>query len=388
MTFTAIKRTSFARPGFLLAEHNPVNKLLIIMLILLAFGLLMMTSASIEVANSLKGDPFAYLKRQSVFTAFGLLVVLVVVNIPLSLWYSASLYLLTASVVLLVLVLIPTIGVTANGATRWIPLPLFNLQPSELAKVCVVLYFAAYLKRRRVEVQEKWVGFLKPMLILSGVVILLLLEPDLGAIVVLMGTAFSMIFLAGAKIHRLLILLMMSLGAIASMAIMYPYVLSRFGCFMNPWAPEQVYGNCYQVTQAQIAFGRGEWIGIGLGNSIQKLHFLTQPHTDFVLAIIGEELGLMGILLVIVLFVMLVGVAFQIGRRAEQAGELFAAYLAYGLGLQIAGQTLINVGVSIQLIPHTGLTLPFLSYGGTSLLMSCFMVALLIRIQYEIERPK
>ena len=292
-----------------------------------------------------------------------------------------------ASFALLLLVLVPGIGTVVNGSARWIDLGLFRLQPSELAKVFMVVYLAAYLERHLDEVRERWSGFMKPMLVIAGAVVLLHLEPDHGAMVILMLTAFCMIFLAGARLYRFALMLTLCLGAIAYLAVTKPYVIVRFSSFLNPWAAENVYGGGYQLTQALIAFGRGEWFGVGLGNSIQKLYFLPEAHNDFVLAIIGEELGLLGVLLIVALFSVFVVKAFMIGKTAHQQNQLFNAFVAYGLALLFAGQAMINIGVNIGLLPTKGLTLPFLSYGGASLIVSCFMVALLVRIQYETEQP-
>ncbi|MFN3164346.1 MAG: putative lipid II flippase FtsW [Pseudohongiellaceae bacterium] len=364
-----------------------LNGLLLITVLLLSIGLLMMTSASVEIANSLAGDPFYYFKRQAIFAAMGVVGLLITLNIPMHVWRRASWFLLMASFALLLLVLVPGIGTVVNGSARWIDLGLFRLQPSELAKVFMVVYLAAYLERHLDEVRERWSGFMKPMLVIAGAVVLLHLEPDHGAMVILMLTAFCMIFLAGARLYRFALMLTLCVGAIAYLAITKPYVIVRFSSFLNPWAAENVYGGGYQLTQALIAFGRGEWFGVGLGNSIQKLYFLPEAHNDFVLAIIGEELGLLGVLLIVALFSVFVVKAFMIGKVAHRQNQLFHAFVAYGLALLFAGQAMINVGVNIGLLPTKGLTLPFLSYGGASLIVSCFMVALLVRIQYETEQP-
>jgi len=282
-------------------------------------------------------------------------------------------------------VLVPGVGKVVNGSARWIDLGIFNLQPSELAKIFIVIYLAAYLERHLDEVREKWSGFLKPLLAIGGASILLQLEPDHGALVILMLTGFCMIFLAGAKLHRFIVMFVLCGGAATYLALTKPYVIVRFSSYLNPWAAENINNGGYQLTQALIAFGRGEWFGVGLGNSIQKLYFLPEAHNDFVLAIIGEELGLLGVSLVVVLFCLLVYLAFVIGKAAEKKGTLFAAFFAYGLGLLFAGQALINIGVNTGLLPTKGLTLPFISQGGASLIVSCFMIALLVRIQYETE---
>lgn len=359
------------------------NTLLVVMFLLMTIGLLMMTSASVEIANGQYNDPFFYFKRQLFFSVLTAVIVVITLTIPVRAWYSISLPVLLVSFALLALVLVPGVGRVVNGSARWIDLGFYNLQPSELAKIFIVVYLAAYLERHRFSVVETWAGFIKPMVILAGAIVLLHFEPDHGAMVILTGTTFSMIFLAGAKLHRFALVLMLCVSAVAALAVMKPYVLDRFSSFLNPWAAEYVYGEGYQLTQALIAFGRGGWFGEGLGNSIQKLHFLPEAHTDFVLAIVAEEFGFVGVSVVVGLFITLVAQAFKIGKRVELSGNLFPAYLAYGIAMLFACQTLINVGVNIGLLPTKGLTLPFLSYGGNSLLISGFMVAVLVRIDYE-----
>jgi cell division protein FtsW len=362
-----------------------LNPVLLVTCLLLACGLLMMTSASVEIASSQYNDPFYHFKRQGIFALMGLSAMIITLHIPIALWKKFSWFLLMGSFALLLLVLVPGIGKVVNGSARWIDLGFFNLQPSELAKVFIVIYLAAYLERHLDEVREKWSGFLKPMLVIGAAAVLLQLEPDHGALVILMLTAFCMIFLAGAKLYRFLIMLGLCGSAVTYIAMTKPYVIVRFSSYLNPWAAENVYGGSYQLTQALIAFGRGEWFGVGLGNSIQKLYFLPEAHNDFVLAIIGEEFGLAGVSIVVLLFSLLVYLAFSIGKAAAKKGALFESFFAYGLGLLFAGQAMINIGVNTGLLPTKGLTLPFLSYGGASLIVCCFMIALLVRIQYEIE---
>lgn len=365
------------------AASGQLNVLVVVMLLLMTIGLLMMTSASVEIANSQYGDPFFFLKRQVFFTVLALVIALGTLLVPMRFWYGVSGLLMVASYLLLALVLVPGVGHEVNGSSRWINLGFYNLQPSEMAKLFMVFYLAAYMERRREEVIGSWGGFLKPMLLLVVAIVLLHFEPDHGAMVIMIGTCFSMIFLAGAKLHRFALVLLVCVAGVVALAIMKPYVLDRFESFMNPWAAEYVYGEGYQLTQALIAFGRGGWFGEGLGNSIQKLYFLPEAHTDFVLAIVAEEFGLLGVSVVIGLFIALIAQAFSIGKKVEATGDLFPAYVAYGIAMLFACQTLINVGVNIGLLPTKGLTLPFLSYGGNSLLVSCFMVAILVRIQYE-----
>ena len=361
------------------------NGLLFVICLLFTFGLLMMTSASIEIASSQYQDPFYFLKRQGIFSIIGLVTVICTLHVPLIFWKRVSGVLLLGSFLLLVLVLVPGVGKVVNGSARWIDVGVFNLQPSELAKISIVIYLSSYLDRHLIEVREKWSGFLKPLMIVGGASVLLQLEPDHGALVILTLTAFCMIFLAGAKLHRILLVLLLFVGAVVYVAMTKPYVIERFSSYLNPWAAENVFGGSYQLTQALIAFGRGEWFGVGLGNSIQKLYFLPEAHNDFVLAIIGEELGLIGVATVIILFCLLVKKAFTIGRNAERKAAIFEAFIAYGIGLLFAGQAMLNIGVNTGLLPTKGLTLPFLSYGGASLIVSFFMVALLLRVQYETE---
>ena len=374
-----------APPNRLIDSIRPrsVNSMLLLTSLLLFIGLLMMTSASVELASSQYFDPFFFLKRQLIFSAVGIFVLVVTLHIPVAAWRIQSWYLLMGSFALLLLVLVPGIGESVKGSTRRIDLVIFDLQPSELAKVFIVIYLAAFLERQLDEVREKWSGFYKPLLVVGAAVALFHFQPDHGTMVILTLTALCMIFLAGAKFYRILLMLTLCMGGIALLAVMKPYVIDRITSFLDPWAVENVTNGGYQQAMAQVAFGRGEWFGVGLGNSMQKLYFLPEAHNDFVLAIIGEELGLVGVVMVILLFSALIYKAFSIGQKAQQKNKLFAAFFAYGLGLLFAGQTMINVGASISLLPVKGLTLPFMSYGGASLIMSFFMVGLLVRIEYE-----
>ena len=366
-------------------QPRSVNSILLFTFLLLFIGLLMMTSASVELASSQYSDPFFFLKRQLIFTAVGMLVLVATLHIPVTAWRAQSWYLLMVSFALLLLVLVPGVGESVKGSTRRIDLVVFDLQPSELAKVFIVVYLAAFLERQLDEVREKWSGFYKPLLVVGVAVTLFHFQPDHGTMVILTLTALCMIFLAGAKLYRILLMLTLCMGAIALLAIMKPYVIDRITSFLDPWAVENITNGGYQQAMAQVAFGRGEWFGVGLGNSIQKLYFLPEAHNDFVLAIVGEELGLIGVSAVILLLSALIYKAFSIGQKAQQENELFSAFFSYGLGLLFAGQTMINVGASISLLPVKGLTLPFMSYGGASLIMSFFMIGLLVRIEYEID---
>ena len=362
-----------------------LNLLLLVASLLLTIGLIMMTSASVDSAGSELDDPFHYFKRQIIFTGIGLFSLLVVLHIPMSWWNRSSSLLLVISFVLLALVLVPGVGLRVGGSMRWINLGWFNLQPSELAKVFFVLFMAAYLERHHVAVQERWLKFLIPLVMIGLAGGLLALEPDHGTLIILMLTALCMMFLAGASPLRFFLMLVLGSGAVVYLAMKRPYVIKRFQSFLDPFAAENVYDGGYQLTQALIAFGRGGWFGTGLGGSIQKLYFLPGAHTDFVLAIIGEELGLLGVSLVIILFCLVVGKGISIARDAQREGNLFNCFVAYGISLLFAGNALINIGVNIGLLPTKGLTLPFLSYGGASLIVCCFQLALLLRIEYETQ---
>lgn len=386
LTGSAMARRAGAMTGS--ETLQGINTLLLLMLSLMVLGLLMMSSASVEIASTQYGDPLYFAKRQLFFSLLGIAVVVVSLQVPLRYWYHCSAWLLLLTFLLLVLVLVPGIGHVVNGSARWIDLGFYTLQPSEMAKVFLIIYLAAFLQRRRVEVRDTWSGFIKPIMVLGLFVALLHFQPDHGAMALMLAITFGMLFLAGARLHRFLFVLFLGVAGIVALAIMKPYVIRRLSSFLNPWAEEYVYGEGYQLTQALIAFGRGEWFGAGLGNSIQKLYFLPEAHTDFVVAIIAEELGLFGVMLVLALFSMLILQALRLGRQAEREGHSFSAYVAYGIAVLFASQVFINIGVNTGLLPTKGLTLPFLSYGGNSLLVSCFMVGLLLRIQYEIRTGK
>lgn len=350
-------------------------------LALLGLGLVMVSSASMEVAAGQLGNPLYYMNRQLVYMLIGIIAMLVTLAVPVGLWEQFRFPLLFLGFALLIAVLIPGIGREVNGSWRWIALGPINVQPSELAKLFAVVFLAGYLVHRRDEVKEQWFGFIKPFMVLGPMAWLLIIEPDFGATVVLMGAATGMLFLGGVGLFRFT-LLFGSLGGLAALLVLFePYRLQRLTSFLNPW--NDPYGTGYQLTQALIAFGRGEWLGTGLGNSIQKQFYLPEAHTDFVFAVLAEELGLIGALAAFALLIFVAVRALYIGLWAEKAGRYFSAYLAYGLAIMWCGQVLINVGVNIGLLPTKGLTLPFLSYGGSSLVVCCISLGLLLRIDWE-----
>lgn len=355
--------------------------LLVGALCLLGLGIVMVTSSSMEVAAGQLGNPLYYMIRQVIYLIIGLGALLVVLSIPVALWEQFRFPLLFLGFALLVAVLIPGIGREVNGSWRWIAIGPFNIQPSELAKLFAVVFLAGYLVQRQKEVKEEWFGFIKPFMVLGPMAWLLIIEPDFGATVVLMGAATGMLFLGGVGLFRFA-LLFGSLGALGAMLIAFePYRLQRLTGFLNPW--NDPFGSGYQLTQALIAFGRGEWFGTGLGNSIQKQFYLPEAHTDFVFAVLAEELGLIGAMAAFSLLIFVAIRSLYIGLWAERAGRLFSAYLAYGIAIMWCGQILINVGVNVGLLPTKGLTLPFLSYGGSSLVVCCISLGLLLRIDWE-----
>ncbi len=350
-------------------------------LCIVAFGLLMMTSASIVISDKQLHQPFYYLYKQLIYLTLGTLLGSVVLQIEIIQWEKYGGYLLLGVMFLLALVLIPGIGHSANGSARWIGYGPLTFQVSELTKFVIVVYMAGYLVRRHQEIQLQLSGFLKPMLILGGIAVLLLREPDFGATVVVISTALGMMFLAGMCLRHFLALFILVAGALAVIAISAPYRIVRLTTFLNPWA--RPFDTGYQLTQSLIAFGRGGWLGVGLGNSIQKMFYLPEAHTDFLFAVIAEELGLIGMFIVLALFSLLVIRTFYIGRHAQKLGQYGAALLAYGFGLWIAIQFTVSIGVNSGLLPTKGLTLPLMSYGGSSILVNCIVIAMILRIDHE-----
>jgi len=380
-----IGRISAAKPMFQARANAdaPVYNidywLLGAVLALLVIGLVMMGSASISIAEKTYGEPFYYIWRQALFIVLALLLSWGVFHVSTEYWNKLGPYLLMLGLFMLVLVLI--LGKPVNGSLRWINFGVFNLQPSELVKLFVVIFVAGYLVRRGDEVRNTVKGFLKPMLILGVVGILLLLEPDFGSGVVIAFTSLGMMFLAGVRIWQFGVLMSVMGLALSLLAYSSPYRVERLTSFLNPWADP--FDSGFQLTQALIAFGRGEWFGVGLGGSIQKLFYLPEAHTDFLFAVISEELGLSGGLLVVSLFAIVVYRAFRIGHFALCNDDRFSGYLAFGIGLLIGFQALINIGVNMGMLPTKGLTLPLMSYGGSSVVSTCIACAMLLRIAHQ-----
>lgn len=349
-------------------------------------GFVMIASASMDVAARDFGSPTFFMMRHGFFVVLAFITVAVISRIPLSLWERYSVLLLLVGIILLALVFLPGVGREVNGSRRWISMGFFNLQTSEIAKICMVLFMSGYLVRRLDEVRSSWFGVIKPALPLALYVLLLIVQPDFGATVVLMGTVMGMIFLGGMRFGQFSLVIVGVAGLAYLMAIFQPYRLARLRSFQDPWADP--FGTGYQLSQAQIAFGRGEWFGTGLGNSIQKLFYLPEAHTDFIYSILSEEMGLVGALAIIAVYMLLVARIFLIGRQAEKQSQFFKAYASYGFGFIFAGQAMINIGVNVGALPTKGLTLPLLSYGGSSLLASACMIAIILRIDYELKRER
>jgi cell division protein FtsW len=349
--------------------------------LLLCFGLVMVSSASMTVGERLTGDPFFYVYRQLFAMGLGIAGAVIIFQVPMVTWQKVGPMLVFVGLLMLLVLLVPGVGKTANGATRWIPLGFFNLQSSEFMKLFMVLYIAGYLVRRQDEVMRSFWGFAKPMLLLVITSSLILLQPDFGTTVVLFATALGMLFIGGVVLYQFAILI--GLAGVAGWALIYfsDYRWKRLTTFVNPW--DDPYNSDFQLSQALIAFGRGEVTGVGLGNGIQKQFYLPEAHTDFIMAVVGEEFGLIGTLGVILLLAFITWRAFQIGARAEARDERFSAYTAYGLGLWLGMQAFINIGVNVGMLPTKGLTLPFMSYGGNSIIVVCLMMALLLRVEYE-----
>ncbi len=363
-----------------LGEVQPLPMLVISSVALLVMGVVMISSASMDMAAETMGNSYHYVIRQLMFAGLGCLLALVAVNVPVAWWERSGWLLLGIGLLALVLVLTP-LGRTVNGSTRWIPFGLFNVQVSEVAKLCLIAYLAGYVVRRRDELLNTWPGFLKPLVVLGLASVLLVIQPDFGATVVLVTAAAGMIFLSGVRLSRFVPLIgtLVVLGAI--LIVTQPYRLKRVVSYLDPWKDQ--FDSGYQLTQSLIAFGRGDWGGVGLGNSIQKLFYLPEAHTDFIFAIIAEEFGLLGSLLVLSLFTLLVVTGFVIARRAEKADMPFGACFAYGLTLLIGLQAGINMAVSTGLLPTKGLTLPLVSYGGSSLMITCICIGVLARVEME-----
>ena len=368
------------RPTLELApEYDRVIALLYLTLI--CIGLVMVASASIGIADQQNQDPFFYAKRQFLRILLSLALMWFACKIPLEIWKKNGMILMLGSIILLAFVLIPGVGHTVNGSTRWLNFGLFTFQVSEIAKLFLIIYLSGYLIRRSEEVQTNTMAFIKPMLILAVASGLLVMEPDFGAATVLLSTGLGLLFLGGVRFGQFILFVAGTLGIMGLLAVSSPYRLARITSFLDPWADP--FNSGFQLTQSLIAIGSGGWFGTGLGGSIQKLFYLPEAHTDFMFAIFAEEMGFVGQVMLIGLFAIFAWRCFGIAKIALQKQQAFGAYLAYGVGLLITLQAVINIGVNMGALPTKGLTLPFISYGGNSILSMSFAVGLVLRVYYE-----
>ncbi|MEW9797218.1 cell division protein FtsW [Alteromonas sp. CYL-A6] len=357
------------------------KSLILLSVALMSIGLVIVTSASMPVADRLFDNPFYFAIRHGIYLIGATIAAMVVVQLPMNFWRVSNPYLLLAAIGLLVAVLL--IGRTVNGSTRWLVLGPITVQAAEPAKLFFFAYLAGYLVRRYEEVTENLKGFIKPLVVFFVLAMLLLLQPDLGTVVVMFATTIGLLFLAGARLWQFFALVFVGLLAVVALIVFEEYRLKRVTSFLDPWADP--FGSGYQLTQSLMAYGRGNWFGQGLGNSLQKLEFLPEAHTDFVMAILAEELGFVGVSTVLVLILWMVIRALGIGNKALVNGRPFDGYLAYSIGIWFSFQTAVNIGASAGILPTKGLTLPLVSYGGSSLIVMAVAVGLLLRIDFELR---
>ncbi|MFO0447133.1 MAG: putative lipid II flippase FtsW [Pseudomonadota bacterium] len=362
---------------------DPVTTCVVAALVLL--GLVMVTSASVTL-GAREGDPFFFLERQFALVLAGCAIAAVVMRIPTATWERLGVFFLVVAMLLLVLVLIPGIGHEVNGSRRWLRVAGLNFQASEGARVLLLIYLCGYVVRREEELRTKMVGVLKPLAVLGVAAVLLLLEPDFGSAVVLLAVGVAVLFLAGIRWLHFLALAVVGVVALSAIAVSSSYRVKRLTAFMDPWADP--FNTGFQLTQSLIAIGRGEWLGVGLGASVQKLFYLPEAHTDFVFAVLAEELGFAGIVLIVALVLALSVRSLQIAKMAAQQGLKFQAYLAAAFGIWFGLQALINMGVNMGLLPTKGLTLPLVSYGRSSLLVTLGWLGILLRVYHEVQTSR
>ncbi len=355
-------------------------------LLIMSIGLIMVASSSMDFAHAQYHDAWFFIKKQIIFLGLGCTLGLVILAIPIKIWNRFSGLLLIAGLFLLAAVLIPGVGKVVNGSRRWLSLGLFSVQASELAKFCFVIYFASFLSRKNEELKTQWSGFIKITFIMLAIICLLLMEPDFGTSVIISMVAGIVMFVAGVPIIRFALLALSGIAGLVAIAVFSPYRWERLVAFMDPWSRQ--FDSGYQLVQSLIAFGRGEWFGVGLGNSLQKLFFLPEAHTDFIFAIYTEEFGYIGALGLIALFSFLLSRLLMLFNKACIKQQFFSAYLILGVAVMIAAQAFINMGVASGLLPTKGLTLPFISYGGSSMLVTCCLIALVMRINLELADDK
>jgi cell division protein FtsW len=374
---------SSAQPSRLMGFDQP---LVWVTLGLLLSGLIMVYSATIGLPDSPRFANYApthFLMRHLMSIVIAIAVSAVVTQIPMATWERIAPWLFVASLVLLILVLIPHVGKVVYGARRWLPLGVMNFQPSELAKLAIVLYASDYMVRK-MDVKEHFFRAVAPMAVAVGVVgLLLLAEPDMGAFMVIATIAMSILFLGGVNGRMFFLITAVLLGAFTLMVSLSPWRRERIFAYLDPWSEKNALGKAYQLTHSLIAFGRGEIFGEGLGSSLEKLHYLPEAHTDFLLAVIGEEMGFVGVAAVIIAFFWLVVRLFNIGRQAIALDRVFAGLVAQGVAVWMGGQGFINMGVNLGVLPTKGLTLPLMSFGGSGVLLNCIALAICLRVDME-----
>ncbi|MFT0851953.1 putative lipid II flippase FtsW [Achromobacter sp. F4_2707] len=362
------------------------SALIVVCATLVLFGLLMVYSASIALADGPRYANYGqyyFVARHGIFILLGTVAALIAFTVPMHVWERFAVPLFLLCLLLLMIVLIPGVGREVNGARRWLPLGIVNFQPSELMKVAVVLFAADYTVRKQQHMHNFLRGFLPMSCALAVVGMLLLLEPDLGAFMVIVAIAIGVLFIGGINGKLFSVLLTSLLACFLLLIWLSPWRRERLFVYLDPWNPENAYGSAYQLSHSLIALGRGEWFGVGLGASVEKLHYLPEAHTDFIVAVIGEELGFVGVAGLIIAFAFVVWRGFEIGRQAIAMDRTFSGLVAQGVALWFGVQTFINIGVCIGLLPTKGLTLPLVSYGGTGIVMNIVAVALLARVDYE-----
>ncbi len=357
--------------------------LVLTVLVLLSIGTIMVASASIDFAVANYQDPWFFVRRHLVYLLLSLIAALVVLAIPTTFWRQYGWMLFLVALFFLVIVLIPGVGRRVNGSQRWLQIGPITLQVSEMVKFCSIVFFGSYLSNSQYFLQTQWRELFKPLLMLVLLMWLLLLEPDFGGSVVLAATVGGMLFLAGAKLWQCILLLLSGISILAGLVWFTPYRMQRLVTFLDPWKDQ--FDSGYQLTQSLIAFGRGEWFGLGLGNSIQKMLYLPEAHTDFIFSIYAEEQGFIGVILLLALFMFLVYQIFLISKKAMLRNDTFVALVAFGVAVLFGFQILVNVSVASGFFPTKGLTLPFMSYGGSSLIISCVLIALLLRLDYDLD---
>lgn len=374
-------------PKWLQDESNVNNQItfdrgfIVLAIAMYLFGLIMVASSSMPIGEKLYNNPFHFVIRHGIYIILSLGIAAVALRIEMDWWHKSSWVLLLLAMILLLAVLV--IGRNVNGSTRWIMIGPINIQAAEPAKLFFFCYLSAYLVRRRDEVMDNFKGFFKPLLVLFVLAVLLLLEPDLGTVIVMGATALGLLFLAGAKLWQFAAIVGVVLSAFVMLVVFSPYRLRRVTSFWDPW--QDPFGSGYQLTQSLMAYGRGEFFGQGLGNSVQKLDYLPEAHTDFVMAVVGEEFGFLGILCLLAICLTLVIKALLLGKRALEKEKYFEGFFAYAIGIWMGFQAAVNVGASSGVFPTKGLTMPLISYGGSSMIIMTLAIVVLIRIDHELR---